>query len=194
VRLLLKYFGLALCCGCVVLTAYFFARLPDYLDPQGIAPKDMNAESCFSAALPDVAGGDGLVVSGHHTYCDNFIHDSAVYVYLHRVNEPADRRHLVFRYSDYAWLPEPKIRWTGTSALYISVGPVVEVTKEVSSMEGVRITYSIKSEQYSRRDADREVYDVLLLAGGVLLFGILMAILSWRLIRSIRRGRRNEAA
>ncbi len=159
-----------------------------------MAPADEYAESCFSTVLPNVAGGDGFIVSGHHTYCDDIIHDSAVYVYLHRATESDDRRHLVFRYADNFLVPEPKIVWTGKSTLSISVGPVVAVTKEVSSLEGVRITYSVKREQYPRSDMEADTHEMELLVGGVLLFGILMAIVSWRLIRSIRQGRsRNES-
>ncbi len=69
--------------------------LASALDPQG----DGN-DICVKDPLLAVPGGQGMLVSGHQTLCENFIHDSAIYLYLHKAGEIDDPASLFFRYHD----------------------------------------------------------------------------------------------
>jgi hypothetical protein len=185
---LLKYFALALCVICLLISLFFLYRFPGYLDPQGGGEDG----SCFSLALPAIPNGSGLVVSGHHTMCDDIIHSSAVYVYLRRSGEVDDSRHLIFRYLHEDGEAEPRATWTSKSTLSISVGTVVLVSKAVPSLEGVSISYAVKHEKYPRSDEERETRTLKIVAVGFFILGVAMITLCVIIIRSLRRGSRKR--
>jgi hypothetical protein len=165
----------------------YLVALPGRLDPQG----EVN-RSCFSEALPSVPGVNGMLVSGHETYCDSFIHDSATYVYLHRAGAKDGSGNLILRYGDHygAASRSPVIQWTDASTLSVSLGRVGLITKMVSVVDGVRIVYSVAGEDYPRSDWAAHVHDEKVIALSVSAFELALLALCWRLIVAIRRRRR----
>jgi hypothetical protein len=157
-------------------------RWYDRLDPQG-----GGSSLCTKTELPVISNGEGWVVSEHHTICDAFGGGAATYVYVHSVNKSESRRSLVFSflnsYSDnYKQLILPKIVWTNNSTLQISVDHLVQVTKQLDRIAGIKIIYVIGKTDYSRNIeplASLALYPYALLA----LFGLaaIMGIaLRWR--------------
>ena len=59
---------------------------------------------------------------------------------------------LVFRYFDRYDTGPPKFEWTNESSLLISVSHVSEVSKQLSTMQGVNISYAIGKEDYPRKN------------------------------------------
>jgi hypothetical protein len=125
---------------------YIFARWRNYSDPQGEANS-----SCIKVDLPSVPNHSGMVVTVHNTACDFFGGDSALYLYVHR-SSVADDRRIVFRYFDIYNVEPPKIEWTDESSVQIAVSRVSQVTKQLSTMEGIKIRYIIGAEDYPRRN------------------------------------------
>ncbi len=181
----LKYFALAICATCILAILPVLYLLPRQFDPQGRANG-----SCFVNALPVVANGAGMSVTGHHTICDNMIHTSAIFVYLHKSGEPDSSRSLIFRYADDPLVAPPKIKWVNASTVSVSVGNVSQVTKQVSSLDGIHIVYSIGKEEFSREAWERSGYDLRLLEVGLFAATLTLLALCWFLVRSLRRSRR----
>ena len=182
VRKASQYLALTICIIVMLGMLYFLYLVPDRLDPQGA-----NSGSCFQEALPTAANQTGLIVSAHRTYCDDFLHDSAVYVYLHRAGEPERRGSLVFRYGDYPNVASPKFEWTSNSELSISVGDVVQVTKMLSSVDGVRIVYSIGKEEYPRERWKEFTLELKAIAAIVVILMLGMAYVCKIIFDSLRR-------
>jgi hypothetical protein len=120
-------------------------------DPQG----DANV-NCTKTDLDPIASATGLVVSGHNTVCDGFGGDSAIYIYVHRINEKESGDRLVLRYSERTDWDLPKIEWTGTNELRIRVKHAIQVTKRVTAVGPVKITYEIAQEDYPSMNAPKE--------------------------------------
>jgi hypothetical protein len=112
-------------------------------DPQGNANV-----SCTKAELDPIGSATGVVVSGHNTVCDGFGGDSAVYLYVHRVDEKESSDQLVLRYSERTDWELPKIEWTGENQLMIRVKHVIQVTKKATTLGSVKISYQIEQEDY----------------------------------------------
>jgi hypothetical protein len=149
-------------------TVFVTYRLSSILDPQG-----EGNSSCIREPLASASNGQGLVISSHHTFCDNFIHDSAVYVYLRKTNELEGRRSLIFRYVDKPLEPLPNIRWINSKSVSILVKDIVQATKLVKLHDGVSINYDI-----SHADFPSETWQSSPLTwwGGLLLLGCVFCI------------------
>jgi hypothetical protein len=150
----LRYFALVLSAFwslAVLACCYSVFRV---VDPQG-----ESSENCIRSDLPSNPNGFGMIATAHTTYCDYFIaHGNGVtYIYVHGARESDSRSSLVFRFDngDREGAQQPQIRWSGKSSLHISVGTVGEVTKQVNSVEGVKISYSIEKEQVARGESFR---------------------------------------
>ena len=129
---------------------FYFYLLPGLLDPQG----DVRS-GCIRDDLPTISNGAGMVVSGHHTYCDDVVHDSAVYVYLHKQEDAESRSTLIFRYADKPDVSDPRFEWNDHSTLSISVGDVIQISKMTSSKDGIKINYSIGKEEDTLAKAEQ---------------------------------------
>jgi hypothetical protein len=112
-------------------------------DPQGNANV-----SCVKAEFDPIRSETGMVVSGHNTVCDGFGGDSAVYIYVHRIDERENSGELVLRYSERTDWELPDIKWTGENQLMIRLKHAIQVTKKVTTIGSVAITYQIEQEDY----------------------------------------------
>lgn len=140
---IVKYFGLfvlALVIGCALLLGYLWY---DNLDPQG-------GENyyCHSVELKPAANNSGIVVTAHNTVCDGFGGSSAIYVYVHKLEERESKQSLVFRYFDKSDVPAPTFEWVNDSSLRIVVGDVSQVTKQLDTIAGVKIIYVVGKSDY----------------------------------------------
>lgn len=140
---LAKYFLLMVVIVVLVLLMYLSYSQYKSHDPQG-----GNSAWCDSEKLPSVPNGSGMVVTAQNTVCSGFGGSSAIYVHLHKIAEVDSSETLVFRYSDKPEVEPPKIEWTTNSSVRITVGNVIEVSKQLSSMEGVNIIYDIGKADY----------------------------------------------
>ena len=143
--MIVKYFILLISVLIILGMLFFFYILPDKFDPLG-----GGSESCITKQLPTIASSAGMVVSGQQTLCDDVVHDSAIYVHVHKSGEVESRRSLVFRYADYPSVDPPEIKWNNDSTLLISVGNVSQVTKMITFIDGVKIVYTVGNEEYPR--------------------------------------------
>lgn len=128
--------------GGVLLLGYFWYKNKD---PQGEANSN-----CYSLKLKSVPNKSGMVATAHNTVCDVAGGNSAVYVYIHGVDQDDSRKSLVFRYFDKDNTPPPTIEWINDSSMLISVGEVSQVTKQLPRMDSVTITYKIGKQDYSQ--------------------------------------------
>jgi hypothetical protein len=122
-----------------------FDKWQSFKDPQG----DAN-EYCIKAELPPVPNHSGLVVTAHETDCDVIGGTSAVYVYVHKSGTVDYRGNLVFRYFDISDEKPLKIEWINPSSVRISVSHVSEVTKQLTEIGGVQVSYAIGKVDYPR--------------------------------------------
>lgn len=162
----------------VFLTLLFFLlSVPRKLDPQGEA-----VFGCHVDEFSPIPNGQGLVVTGHATGCDNFIHDSAVYLYLHGENERPGSEALIFRYADEG-IEVPVVTWINDSELSISIGKVVLISKIIDHARGVKIDYTIGKELYPGESWNEEIRKTKRF--GAILFGLLIIIgyVIWKLCK-----------
>ena len=117
---------------------FLICRLPATLDPQG-----GSNHSCVNQPLMTVPGSQGMLVSGHQTLCGNFIHDSAIYLFLYKAGGIDNPASPFFRYDDDPLVDPPKVRWISDSKIKVSAGDVVQITKILPSIDGISIEYSI---------------------------------------------------
>ena len=120
-------------------------------DPQG----DANV-NCTKTDLDPMASATGVVVSGHNTVCDGFGGDSAVYIYVHRTDESEGSDRLVLRYSERTDWDLPKIEWIGANELRIRVKHAIQVTKRLTKIGPVKISYEIDQEDYPSVNVPKE--------------------------------------
>jgi hypothetical protein len=125
---------------------------------EDIGPSDSLGEAsdnCARGDLPSVPSGSGMVATAHFTSCTyGFAHGAeTTYVYVHKTGEKDSRKSLVFRFDNGGNLDEPQITWSDNLSLHISVGAVGEVTKQIASKDGVKISYSIGKEDMSREES-----------------------------------------
>lgn len=116
---------------------------PDDTDPQG-----GEGFWCDNRNIDYVSNSSGWVVSGHNTVCSGFGGNSAIYIYAHPVGQNEGREFLVFRYFEHGGSNLPKIEWIGENKLSIQVDQVSQVTKKISSIGPVSISYQIGKEDY----------------------------------------------
>jgi hypothetical protein len=125
-----------------------------------IGPSDSLGEAsdnCARGELPTVPSNSGMVATAHFTSCTyGFAHGlETTYVYVHKAGEKDGRKFLVFRFDNGGHLDEPQITWSNNLNLHISVAAVGEVTKQIVSIDGVKISYSILKEDLSREESSR---------------------------------------
>ncbi len=177
----LKILVLLSCVTVVLMSLWFFCRVPSLLDPQGEV-----SSVCKRLRLSPSSNGKGLIVTGYYSVCDDISHDSAVYVHLHTVAERETRDTLIFRYFDYPLANPPQFRWLSPSSLVISVGAVEMITKMVTSHSGAHIGYSIRQELHPR-DTSNSVMGLVPYVIGLLLLDIALFFLGKSIVRSLRR-------
>ena len=122
---------------------------------------ETNGADCDTRGdFPPVPNGVGMVVTGHSTGCAVVLLSTAFtsYIYVHKTGESDSAKSLVFRFDES---PEssadPKLEWSDASNLHISVPAVDAVTKQLTSINGVKISYSIGTEEYSLEEVERDV-------------------------------------
>jgi hypothetical protein len=103
---------------------------------------------CDNGNIYYVSNSSGWVVSGHNTVCSGFGGNSAIYIYAHPIGQNEGREFLVFRYFEHGGSNLPKIEWIGENKLLIQVDHVSQVTKKISSIGPVSISYQIGKEDY----------------------------------------------
>jgi hypothetical protein len=123
-----------------------------------IGPSDSLGGSSYSCArgdLPFVPSGSGIVATAHITSCAyGFgVGATTTYVYVHKPREEDSRKSLVLRFDNSGNLDRPQIAWNDSSNLHISVAAVGEVTKQIASMDDVKISYSIGKEEMPREES-----------------------------------------
>jgi hypothetical protein len=117
-------------------------------------------ESCDTRGeFPSVPNGTGMVATGHSTGCAIALLSTefTTYVYVHKAGEKDSAKSVVFRfYESPGFFDGPKIVWSDDSNLHISVSEVGEITKQLNSMDGVKISYSVGKEVFSREEDLKE--------------------------------------
>ena len=107
-----------------------------------------------------------MVATGHSTGCAVVLLTTAftTYVYVHKTGEGDGAKSLVFRFDESPDFSEdPKLEWGDASNLHISVPEVAAVTKQLNSINGVKISYSINKIDYSLEEVERDAkYDAAL--------------------------------
>lgn len=134
-----------------------------------------------------------MIATAHFTSCTyGFAHGlETTYVYVHKAGEKDRRESLVFRFDNGSNLDEPQITWIDNLNLHISVAAVGEVTKQIASINGVKISYSILREDVSREESlsFRTHYAKILFAWLTFLAGIFALT-----VRSILKQKRRVTA
>jgi hypothetical protein len=155
-----------------------------------LAPMDSLGEAsdnCARGDLPSVPNGIGTVATAHSTSCDYFmIHgDETTFVYLHRLGEKDSAKSLLFRFYDSSSNDaDPHMEWADSSNLRISVPAVLVVTKQVTSMNGVKISYSIGKEEMSREEPARlRMHDATILFACLVLLTAICVLTGRSLLR-----------
>ena len=97
--------------------------------------------------VKSVPSGTGMVATTHLTACDSWSPLYTTYVYVHRAGESDSAHSLVFSFD--AESDDLKIVWTDNSNLRISISEVGDARKQITSMDGVKISYSIGKEGYA---------------------------------------------
>ena len=183
-----RYLGLAVSFLIIIVALFVLHRCTVLADPQGD-----ESDCCGTEKLPAVPNGAGLVVTAHTTGCDcAFVHDTGNYIYVHPVAKSDSRRSLVFRYSD-SEVPRikpgetngsaPKITWIGPTALNIAVDHIGEISKQLDSMQGVKISYTIGTQDYPPANGmPPSVFYVFFVSMSLLLIAIAsMTFILWSL-------------
>lgn len=154
-----------------------------------IGPGDSLGEAssnCARQDFPSASNGVGKVATAHAVDCTYGLAHGAdsTFIYVHKSELKDDSKSLVFRFDNFGTSGEPQMTWSGNSDLLISIPEIGEVTKQVDSMDGTKITYSIGKIDLSPGDYRklmRRYAEILL----VLLF-FLIAVCGLS-IRSIRK-------
>jgi hypothetical protein len=168
----------------------FLYFLQARLDPQGNAGGGCIVEPISS--IPNQSGT--MVVSTRRTVCDDVVHDSAVYVYLHKPRESHDSKSLILRYADDFRSGSPTIIWLDDSHLSIATGDVTLITKMISELSNINIVYAVGRESIPRSAWQAQVRDMELIAVGLIIFMTTALSLIAILIRSFYRDNRSASA
>ncbi len=115
-----------------------------FQDPQG-----EETSACDKTAFQTFTSPDELqVVTLHSTICSGFGGSVAVYAYLHPKNSPESRSTLVFRYLEHDGAAPPEIVWVNSKSVTISLPIVQKITKQVTRINGIEISYRIGQMDY----------------------------------------------
>ena len=112
-------------------------------DPQG-----ESGFYCDKLDFDPIANTSGWAVSGHFTICGGFGGSGAVYMYVHPIKESEGREYLAFRYSDNDGHWPPKVIWKNEHEVIIQVDHLSQVTKKLSSIGPIKITYQIAKQDF----------------------------------------------
>jgi hypothetical protein len=137
-----------------------------------------------------VPNGTGMVATGHSTGCATVLLSTefTTYLYVHKAGEKDSAKSLVFRFHESPEVfDDPKIMWSGNANLHISISEVGEVTKQLSSMDGIKISYSIDKEDVSHK---RSLKDSIRQGAVLFVFLIFMTVICFVTVRSIRNQKR----
>jgi hypothetical protein len=140
--------------GILIALKRLYGDLYPLLNWQG----EINGSCDLRSDLPSVPNGIGMVAKAHVTGCEAWPLPSiayTTYIYVHRVGEPDSAKSLVFRF--YAASDDLKIVWTDDSNLHISISEVGDTSKQITSIGGVNISYSIDKEENSPEEIARLV-------------------------------------
>jgi hypothetical protein len=166
--------------GIVVVSVFLF-NLFRPLDSLGEAN-----DHCARQDFPSVPNGGGMVATVHLVDCTYGLAHGAetTFIYVHKSGEKDSEESLVFRFDNLGNLDVPQITWSDNSSLYISITEVGEVTKQVNSVDGMKIGYSI-----GKIDVSPQEYSKLTQRYGEILFAVLVFLgaICGLSIRSIRK-------
>ena len=129
-----------------------------------------------------------MVATGHFTVCTTLGTDAEYYVYVHKATDADSWRSLAFRFAPAFGVPDtcaPEMTWVDGSTLRISVGHISEVSKQVNSIDGVNISYSIGQEAFPLEDWDRSVKETKAFAVCMFLLLLVLIRLCALLVKSI---------
>ena len=103
---------------------------------------------CDNEKFTPVSSASGWIASGHNTVCSGFGGSSAIYIYVRPFGQEERREFLVFRYFEHGGEMPPKIEWVGEYKLSIRLDHIPQITKKISSIGPVNISYHIRKEDY----------------------------------------------
>lgn len=169
--------------GVAIILIVLYANLRP-LDALGEA-----SDNCVVDDFSPVPNGSGLVATGHVTFCGWFIvhGDDTTYVYVHKDGTKDGRDSLVFRYSNFGHLDPPEITWSDKANLHISVPAVGEVTKQIATIDGVKILYSIGTTDVPVGDLERWRMHIALLSAVLLAFLTAISVITVKYIRKPKK-------
>jgi len=127
-----------------------------------------------------------MVATAHETGCAIVLLSTefTTYVYVHKAGERDSAKSLVFRFDDSTEsFDDPQIVWSDNSNLHISIPEVGEVTKQLNSMDGVKISYSIGKEDFS---GDEDLRDTIHTREVLFVCLIILTGICFLTVRSIR--------
>jgi hypothetical protein len=146
------------------------------------------SDNCAREDFSPVPNGSGLVATSHFTTCGYFIihGDATTYVYVRAEGTKDGRKSLVFRFSNFDHFDPPEIMWSDKSSLHISVSAVGEVTKQIATIDGVKILYSIGTEDVPAGASDRIRRRIALLLFVSLVFLMTICVITAKSIRKLQ--------
>jgi hypothetical protein len=152
------YFLLGLSLLSILIALYWlYIDVAPMLDSLG----ETNGSDCDTRGdFHPVPNGAGMVATGHSTGCAVVLltTEFTTYVYVHKTGESDSAKSLVFRFDVSPDASEdPKLVWDDASNLHISVPEVAAVTKQLTSINGVKISYSVGKIDYSLEEVERDV-------------------------------------
>jgi hypothetical protein len=106
---------------------------------------------------------------------------------VHKDGANDGRDSLVFRYSNFGHFDDPEITWSDKSSLHISVPAVGEVTKQVATIDGVNILYSIGTTDVPAGELKRWRMHIALLSAVLLVFLTAICVIIAKSIRNLNR-------
>lgn len=148
------------------------------------------SDNCAREDFSSVPNGSGLVATAHFTSCGYFIihGDATTYIYVHPEGTEDGRTSLVFRFSNFDHFDPPEIMWSDKSSLHISVPAVGEVTKQIATIDGVKILYSIGKEDVPAGASDRTRRRIALLLLVSLVFLTAICVITAKSIQKLNKG------
>lgn len=148
------------------------------------------SDNCAREDFSPVPNGSGFVATAHLTSCGYFIihGDATTYIYVHPEGTKEGRKSLVFRFSNFDHFDPPEIMWSDKSSLHISIPAVGEVTKQIATIDGVKILYSIGKEDVPAGASDRTRRRIALLLFVSLVFLAAICVITAKSIQKLNKG------
>lgn len=106
------------------------------------AGSDVGAPPCATSDQYVGNGRDSVAVV-RQTYCRGAWGAAQKFVFVHRRGEPSSRSNLVLRYDPGDNNRAPHVRWITPSHLGISTGPLLQVTAERPSIDGILVSFKL---------------------------------------------------